>query len=343
MSVFKCDSCHLEFNEKATLLRHVSHKKVCKHHYGESRLNDMRIEGRLAAKRKWWKDHADEAKKSYQSSKGEIRQRKKEKHINAEQRGCTDEGKAFKEFYEFIYNESKDRALEELEESRFAHDKVKDASMEKTIDLVFSHGYVPRCQSFQVFFSRNSGSKDVFAEDYPVADEIEKAMEDSYNFNLEGQIKLDVENWTDSVSHRITSKCREQGEISAFNMFFNDFCETLFPKIQEKSIEFAFENFDYIETNSKEEEEAILARNPLMRELPKKTVDTSDIGLEKTLEKKYFESIKEETIKAAIESDMGEKLSDILDSKIAKQIRYMKFQDYKPTVYYYVNEKFKYR
>ena len=63
MDVFKCDSCHLEFNEKATLLRHVSHKKVCKSHYGESRLNDMRIEGKLTAKRKWWKDHADEAKK----------------------------------------------------------------------------------------------------------------------------------------------------------------------------------------------------------------------------------------------------------------------------------------
>ena len=49
------------------------------------------------------------------------------------------------------------------------------------------------------------------------------------------------------------------------------------------------------------------------------------------------------TIKAAIESDMGDKLSDKLDSKIAKQIRYMKAQDYKPTVYYYVDEKFKYR
>ena len=339
MDVFKCDSCHLEFNEKATLLRHVSHKKICKSHYGELRLNDMRIEGKLTAKRKWWKDHADEAKKLYQSNKVEIRKRKQEKHVNAEQRGCTDEGKAFQEFYEFIYNESKHRALEELEDSRFAYDIVKEASTEKTIDLVFTHG----CQSFQAFFRRNSGSKDVFAEDYPVADEIEKAMEDSYKFNLDGQIKLDMDNWTESVSYRITSKCRDQGEISAFNMFFKEFCETLYPKIQEKSLDFAFENFDYIETKTKEEEEAILAQWPLARELPQKTVDTSDIGLENMLEKKYFESIKEETIKAAIESNMGDKLSDKLDSKIAKQIRYMKAQDYKPTVYYYVDEKFKYK
>ena len=317
MDVYKCDSCHHEFNEKATLLRHASHKKICKSHYGELRLNDMRIEGKLTAKRKWWKDHADEAKKLYQSNKVEIRKRKQEKHVNAEQRGCTDEGKAFQEFYEFIYNESKHRALEELEDSRFAYDIVKEASTEKTIDLVFTHG----CQSFQAFFRRNSGSKDVFAEDYPVADEIEKAMEDSYKFNLDGQIKLDMDNWTESVSYRITSKCRDQGEISAFNTFFKEFCETLFPKIQEKSLDFAFENFD--------------------------TDDTSDIAsekmLEKLLEKKYFESIMEETIKAAIESDMGHKLTVKLDSKIAKQIRYMKAQDFKPTRYIFVDEKMHYR
>ena len=280
----------------------------------------MRIEGKLTAKRKWWKDHADEAKKLYQSNKVEIRKRKQEKHVNAEQRGCTDEGKAFQEFYEFIYNESKHRALEELEDSRFAYDIVKEASTEKTIDLVFTHG----CQSFQAFFRRNSGSKDVFAEDYPVADEIEKAMEDSYKFNLDGQIKLDMDNWTESVSYRITSKCRDQGEISAFNMFFKEFCETLFPKIQEKSLDFAFENFDTDDTD-----------------------DTSDIAsekmLEKLLEKKNFESIMEETIKAAIESDMGHKLTVKLDSKIAKQIRYMKAQDFKPTRYIFVDEKMHYR
>ena len=339
MDVYKCDSCHHEFNEKATLLRHASHKKICKSHYGESRLNDMRIEGKLTAKRKWWKDHADEAKKLYQSNKVKIRERKREKHVNAKQKGCTVEGKAFQEFYDFIYNESKYTALKELEESRFAYGLVKEGSMEKAIDLVFTHG----CQSFKHFFSINSGSKDVFAEDYPVVDEIEKAMEDSFNFNLDGQIKKDMEDWIGSVNYRILDKCRDQGEISAFNTFFKEFCETLFPKIQEKSLDFAFENFDYIETKTKEEEEAILAQWPLARELPQKTVDTSDIGLENMLEKKYFESIKEETIKAAIKSNMGDKLLDKLDSKIAKQIRYMKAQDYKPTVYYYVDEKFKYK
>ena len=320
MDVYKCDSCHHEFNEKATLLRHASHKKKCKYHYGESRLNDMRIEGKLTAKRKWWKDHADEAKKLYQSNKVKIRERKREKHVNAKQKGCTVEGKAFQEFYDFIYNESKYTALKELEESRFAYGLVKEGSMEKAIDLVFTHG----CQSFKHFFSINSGSKDVFAEDYPVVDEIEKAMEDSFNFNLDGQIKKDMEDWIGSVNYRILDKCRDQGEISAFNTFFKEFCETLFPKIQEKSLDFAFENFDTDDTD-----------------------DTSDIAsekmLEKMLEKKYFESIMEETIKAAIESDMGHKLTVKLDSKIAKQIRYMKAQDFKPTRYIFVDEKMHYR
>ena len=51
----------------------------------------------------------------------------------------------------------------------------------------------------------------------------------------------------------------------------------------------------------------------------------------------------EETIKAAIESDMGHKLTVKLDSKIAKQIRYMKAQDFKPTRYIFVDEKMHYR
>ena len=81
VQLFECDSCHLEFKQKSTFLRHVSHKKVCKSYYGESRLNDMTIEGKLSAKRKWWQRHADEAKKSYQTQWGRNRLLFAEVHI----------------------------------------------------------------------------------------------------------------------------------------------------------------------------------------------------------------------------------------------------------------------
>ena len=46
--------------------------------------------------------------------------------------------------------------------------------------------------------------------------------------------------------------------------------------------------------------------------------------IEHFLEKKYFESIEKEASKAAIDSPIGHKLTVNLDSKISKQIRYMK-------------------
>ena len=75
--MLKCESCDLEFDNHATLLRHVSHKKVCKLHYGEDRVQDMKIEGKLESKRKWWKSHANEAKKGIQiEQKGDLSERK---------------------------------------------------------------------------------------------------------------------------------------------------------------------------------------------------------------------------------------------------------------------------
>ena len=140
----------------------------------------------------------------------------------------------------------------------------------------------------------------IYDENYGIEDEIEKAMKKAYEVNFDKQIKEDMAKWMESVSERISSKCRDQGENSAFNMFFKEFCESLFPSICEKSLDFAFANIEDYE----EDEFA-------------KTI-------EHFLEKKYFESIEKEASKAAIDSPIGHKLTVNLDSKISKQIRYMK-------------------
>ena len=59
-----CEGCKDKFNEKSALLRHISHRKSCKTHYGEIRFKQMRTEGKLVAKRKWWQNHAKEKIKS---------------------------------------------------------------------------------------------------------------------------------------------------------------------------------------------------------------------------------------------------------------------------------------
>ena len=88
--MLKCESCDLEFDNKATLFRHISHKKVCKLHYGD-RFQEMKIDRRLETKRNWWKSHADEAKKAYKLEKKEICDRKKQKYIKYDQRFKTDD------------------------------------------------------------------------------------------------------------------------------------------------------------------------------------------------------------------------------------------------------------
>ena len=306
VEIFECESCHLEFKQKATLLRHVSHKKVCKSHYGESRLNDMRIEGKLLAKRKWWKDHASlDAKESYQLNKTKVKERKKEKYVPEAKRRHTDEGKAFTKFYEFIYMESKERAIKDLQDSGFAYDKVEKDTKDKAINLVFTSIH----DGFLSFFSRNARKIGLFAEftdDYPVETETEKAMEQSYEENFEHQIKVEMDKWLEKVSQRISSKCQYQGENSAFSAFFKEFCETLYPEICEKSIDFAFDNIEEADDNEEE---------------------ISDKKFEEMLEEKYHESLEEEAIKAAIDSDIGYKMTLSLDSKIAKQIRFMKVHE----------------
>ena len=124
--MLKCESCDLEFDNKVTLLRHVSHKKVCRLHYGEDRVQDMRTDGKLESKRKWWKSHANEAKEVYKLNKKDISKKRSQKYISRHQRFKTDEGIAFQEFHGFLYDFSKDKALENLKNSEFVSSKAHE-------------------------------------------------------------------------------------------------------------------------------------------------------------------------------------------------------------------------
>ena len=139
--MFKCESCNLDFDNKATLLRHISHKKVCKLHYGEERFQDMKIEGKLESKRKWWKNHANEAKEVYKSNSEEIRKKRRQKYINFKDRFESDEGIAFHSFHGFLYDCSKDVALENMKNSELVRKKVHEIAKHRAIDKVFEAHY----------------------------------------------------------------------------------------------------------------------------------------------------------------------------------------------------------
>ena len=132
-------------------------------------------------------------------------------------------------------------------------------------------------------------------------------MKEAFEYNFEKQIKKETTVWIDKVSWQISRKCRDQGENCAFNNFFEEFCSTIFPIIQEKSLNFAFSN---IEKDCVE-------------------LDICEEKLEKYLEDRYYESLDELSEKATFDanSDIGYKLTRKMDSRISKQIRYMKSLD----------------
>ena len=306
--MFDCENCNLEFESKATLLRHVSHKKVCKSFYGKERLEDMRINNKLESKKKWWKKNSSEAKNKYQLNKAKIKECKKQKYIRSEQRWSTDEGKAFTKFYQYLYNERKEFALEKLEKSGFVYEKVRQKEAEeKAFDLVFTSV----SNSFTKFFHLNAPYLMAeFEEDYPIEEATEKAMNDAYEFLLERQIKHQMEDWLNSVSLEISQKCRDQGENSAFNNFFREFCSTLFPKIQEEALNLTFAN---LEKHCEE-------------------LEICEEKVEKYLEDTYYENLQKLSEKETIESDIGFKITLKLDSSISKQIRFMKAYEGSKTV-----------
>ena len=298
--MFKCENCHLEFDNKSTLLRHVSHKRVCKSFYGKQRLEDLRINNKLESKKKWWKKNSAEAKDKYLLNKAKIKEKKKQKYIRSEQKWSTDEGKAFTKFYEFLYKARKHFALEELEESGFVYEKVRQKEAEETaFDLVFTSV----SNSFTKFFHTNAPYLMAeFEEDYPVEEETEKAMNDAYQFLLDREIKNQMQNWMNNVNLQISQKCRDQGETSAFNNFFREFCSALFPKIQEEAFNLTFDNF---ENNCHE-------------------LDICEEEIEKYLEDNYYKNLEKLSEKETFESEIGYKITEKLDASISKQIRYMK-------------------
>ena len=302
--MLNCENCHLEFENPATLLRHVSHKKVCKSFYGEDRLIEMRIEGKLESKKKWWRENGKKVTQSYQIKKIRIREAKKDKYVCEKERR-SDPGKAFTKFYEFIYMKEKEILLEKLKKSGFAYDKVSSQAEGKAIDFVFNSeddSYVrffANCAELHINGSYEQNLIQYFM-DITIEEEMERAMKQAFEYNFDKQIKKETSNWIEKVSWHISRKCRDQGENCAFNNFFEEFCSSIFPSIQEKSLDFAFSN---IEKDCVE-------------------LDICEEKFEKYLEDRYYESLEELSEKATFdsESDIGYKLTIKMDSRISKQM-----------------------
>ena len=134
-----------------------------------------------------------------------------------------------------------------------------------------------------------------YDEDYPFDEEFEPAFEKAFDKHLEKEIHKGMDRWLDKVDIQIYLKCKKQGENTAFTHFYEEFCSHLYTKIRDEAVDKVFDSI--------EEEEAMW---------------------EEKLDQTYviiFDDLLEE---ASVSSDLADKLSEKLDPKIEKQVRYMK-------------------
>merc|ERR1712062_875700 len=75
--MFSSEFCHEKYNQESSLLRHITHKKVCCNFYGEERVSQMKRQSRLLSKRKWHRNHPE----SRSSEKTVSKKAKQRRHI----------------------------------------------------------------------------------------------------------------------------------------------------------------------------------------------------------------------------------------------------------------------
>ena len=294
-----CEGCKDEFKEKSSLLRHVSHRKSCKAHYGPMRLMQMRYQGKLVAKRKWWTNHGQEKTKSDSANtKKAAKEVRKQNYVSQYERRNSEKGKAFTKFYYYVYTERKAAALKELEE--FAYDKFYSDAEEEAIDLTFE------TDDWVTIFNKNAGpgyswvNKNEwlreleYDEDYPFDEEFEPAFRKVFDKHLEKEILERIDNWLYTVDNQIYDKCKKQGENTAFAHFYEEFCSNLYNTIQTETLDKVFDFFEEDEIS------------------------------EHKLDQNYSRIFNELLEDASVSSELANKVSKKLNPKIQKQISFMK-------------------
>ena len=297
-----CENCDKNFEQKAGLLRHISHKVDCKSHYGQERLEELRIDGRLEAKRKWWKRHSNEANienRFNENKKAKLQKYFKKRYVPAEKRN-TDEGKFFVEFYKIIFIKRRNQALEKLDKS--AYDKVFDLVYDTAVDLVFekSGTYMDIFKEFEYKFEPGTEGYDEM---------LEHSLSKSFDVHFEKLAHEEMDNWLDSVRSQIDLNCFHQGKETSLTHFLTEFCNMTYPDVEKEVMDKVFEKFD----------------DPKWADLDDMD-DTSCMNWihESILHLLFMKEAKVVLKKVAENNPLAQKIGDRLDIKINKQIRFMK-------------------
>ena len=315
----KCDSCDQEFDSNASLLRHVSHKQICKDHYGIERIEEMRHEGRLLAKRKWKNSQSAKECIKYERNKcdkinyADSKRRKESvqgkyySYVSEGVRHHTDGGRAFYKFFKLIYQQKKEEILKDLEQ--FAYEKYHDKCVDFALDQAFNeeNAYLTTHYFEHFELVRN---QEYDEEEKLINENWEKSLEKTFNNRFNKRITKEATIWRNFTSLDISQKCDKQTENVAFCKFFGRFESEIFPGFQDDAIDKALE---FTKEETKEIEE----------------MDDSDRGfaehIETVLSRKYDRALDVFTNKVfEKDSDLKKNLEEKVVSMISKHVKYYK-------------------
>lgn len=288
--MFACEICSKEFQSNSGLLRHVSHQTICRNYYGENKLADMRTEARLESRRKWNKKQAVHESKRYEIERDKRKEKSRQRYVNSTVRKRSQEGEAFKDFLNHIFNEcmtdiGKNRLFER------SHEVMHDRVYEKAIDHAMGS------QAYIGIFWKNVNhfhGEEITYEDR-IEEELGIALEAAFDKFYDDNIGKEQNQWTHCKERFIYIKVSSQCERTAFANHFEEFKSTIYNDAMTKAMDTAFE---------KEFEE-----------------DISDWNLELGLKKSFKETFDNELEKASVESNISKIITKRIMKAMNKQVR----------------------
>ena len=237
-----CKLCGQSFETKSGLLRHISHKKVCRKHYGEEKFEDMRRNARLESKSNWNRKQTAKNAKRYQDEKEKRKKERKSRYVKAGFRKGYEDGRAFSAVFKQVFENCHENiGVDKLFDRSF--DVVHDEAYSMSVD------HVMESEDYQKIYIENTKDIDFddFDEDYSyekIAEEIEKAMKEAFENFSEIKINKLANDWTGKKENEIYYRCYERGETRAFAIHFDKFKSTIYKESIDNAMNEAFEKFD---------------------------------------------------------------------------------------------------
>ena len=213
--MFSCDFCHEKYDQESSLLRHITHKKVCCNFYGEDRVSQMKRQSRLLSKRKWHRNHPE----SRSSEKTVLKKAKQKKTYIPVHIIKSDEGQAFSKFYELIYHEC---------ESNFINDVLCDKAYDAVYDVVYN-------KAMDMALKSDDYIKAV--DDLKEDDQVEQILNTHLDQNFHAQIDQEIDEWIKTKQLEMYEKCYKRIEKQCFSLHFQDFCDNDYAKFQTNNID----------------------------------------------------------------------------------------------------------